>query len=324
MVKKGRPSSKPPPNSARRYRWRRRKSGVWVPVSSNMVYPTPLSLDERGAPVGETRAFLPLGTSVSRKRVRSFQELVDRWMEADQRGDPVRTQYWKGKIDSARNAVIESAASLSGRSSFFLKETDDRVKKIREILIQNRIPVEWPILETEGPLSNQKIGESGKVGLGLFERRGFNRIIEFDRKGKILRLRTRDPGRITDQMMEIVAKIHALGIVHGHLHNGNWLVNRKGDVKMIDLSEAKSFAAPPRTKSEFLDRFAADIIETAFVAADIQLGATGKTFRNVPRLGKILIMQNIAFLLRSHKRMMRCFGASPKDIAKFIPRKYSL
>ncbi len=127
----------------------------------------------------------------------------------------------------AANSPYETSRSLrklAHQSEYFIKPVSRREREIRKTLAENGIRIE-PELE------DLKDGRSlfGSAGHSLDSLEGYA-------------LFSYGPRENIRQLEKIVGKMHALGIVHNHLHHGNIAIDTQGNLTLIDLHKARRYS----------------------------------------------------------------------------------
>ncbi len=91
--------------------------------------------------------------------------------------------------------------------------------------------------------------EDLRNGISLFEREGVGLGSE-----EGMKIFIKNPFHFIEQIEELVAKIHSLGIVHGHLHIGNFAVTGEGELILLDLGKARIFGFPEKPQKKWAYR----------------------------------------------------------------------
>lgn len=136
---------------------------------------------------------------------------------------------------------------LAHQAEYFIKPVSRREREIRKTLAENGIRIE-PELE------DLKDGRAlfGSAGNSLDSLEGYA-LFSYNPKEYIRRLE------------KIVGRIHALGIVHNHLHHGNIAIDTNGNLTLIDLHKARSYS---KGKKEWTAAHAQRIAQELYRFAD--------------------------------------------------------
>ena len=253
--------------------------------SKKLLVPIHLSSGKKGQAIRGTKGFVEQGTDLSKQSKENVRNWK-RWLRIEEKRRmfdkslPDIPYYELERYDRIIERFRRERKEIAAKADFFIKQTNPRIKKIREKLIEAGIPIEIPIMDL-------------KNGTELFERGNWRTIAESIRIPRVV------PNRI----IEIVKTMHSLGITHNHLHLANLLIDSEGNVKLIDLSRAKMYLRKPRNKKEFVDRYAEDIDTIAMVITGIKYprdpneSSLGMSYVDLARneLGNILKAYNHPF-----------------------------
>jgi len=208
---------------------KKERSRLWLPVD--------VSSDVRRKVEGKgTKAFSQGGAGellrYTEKNLRAFEKLAKQQAAKRKEGKP---EAWVEKelsfwIERTRKLRKE----LATPAPFYIKPITKEQRRIRELLVKAGVPIEQPI---------QDLGR----GLELFERGEWKEIPPLAEEGS------------REQIRQMVAKMLSLGVAHNHLHLGNFVMNSKKEVKLIDLSLARRYSRKPASKAEFLNKYSRDL-----------------------------------------------------------------
>jgi len=212
--------------------------------TKNLFLPRPISTAESGrAEKRGTRAFVERGADEREKE--ALKDVERKRKRAENAGPDFTVKHQEYRLAFQR--LVNARKELADRSDFFLKPVTRRQKRIRDLLLRAGVRVEEPI---------QDVGR----GLELFERGSWRQIADPSRP-------VPKQNKIKAQIRDIVAKMISAGVVHNHLHYGNFVVNPSGEAKLIDLSLAERHAGKPQNKEEFLKRHQSDLFAAAKLIA---------------------------------------------------------
>lgn len=292
-----------------------------VRTPTTLAYPVRVSVSSSGRLQNKTWGFVPLHSKphAEARNSRKWVNTINRrlaslkgvlagneiwatlpWKPKQVYGSPERHELekWIELLEHSRVSQIILAKHahrhLASGSDFFMKRVSAREQGVRDRLRRAGIPVEESI---------QDLGPDPKLAgarLALFARGNYQDL--YGVKG-----RWSDDRRVLSQLIGILSRMHAAGVSHGHLHLGNWVVDPKGRVKLIDLSRARVYSAPPRSKREFLSRFGKDIWDASIAWALL------KAPENYEDNMRPFVEQGLALVLSAHAKRMNTFGVTLQD-----------
>ena len=262
-----------------------------IEYSGKLVYPTPVSINHRtGNPDRNgTYAFV----DPQHEGHRNAKE----WMEARRAFD---RQKRPSEAIAASEKVFQNLRAMAHSSDYFMKSVPPRTRLIRERLKKAGIRVEEPIQDL-------------KDGRELFAR-GENAPLLISRYG-IGHSPLRDCRRAIAQMIQMITRMHAAGIVHGHPHINNFMADKQGRLTMIDLGMAKQYARQPRTIQEFKKRYGDDFVRAGFAMAQLLHDVPGTKWYLVEANGYDTASIMVERMLRWHKKLgINTFNITPREL----------
>lgn len=268
---------------------RRRKAPI--EYSGKLVYPFPVSMHHRHArpdPKG-TYAFVePHNQSI--ENARGWRKAYLEWGRKGHRG----------QIDAAE-MIHRNLRDAAHQSNFFMKTVSKRTRRIRERLKAAGVRVEEPM---EIDLKN---------GKELFAR-GENMPLLLSHYG-IGRSPLHDCRYAIAQIIRMIVRMHAAGIVHGHPHINNFVVDKKGRVTMIDLGMARYYARQPRNAKEFIRRYAIDLQRVGFAMAQLMHEVPGTKWHLVEVNALDTAGHIIDRILKQYKKVgIKTFNVSAREL----------
>ncbi|QQR92916.1 MAG: phosphotransferase [Candidatus Iainarchaeum archaeon] len=262
-----------------------------IVYSGKLLYPTPVSINHRtGNPDRKgTYAFIHPQHEGHRN--------VRGWMEArrefDRKGRPV-------EAIAATEKIFQNLRAMAHMSDYFMKTVPPRTRLIRERLKKAGIRVEEPMMDL-------------KDGKELFAR-GENAPLLISQYG-IGHSPLRDCRRAIAQMIRMITRMHAAGVVHGHPHINNFMVDKKGRLTMIDLGMAKYYARQPRNIQEFKKRYGDDFVRAGFAMAQLLHDVPGTKWYSVEANGYDTAGAMVERMLKLHQKMgINTFNITAREL----------
>jgi hypothetical protein len=276
---------------------------------TRLIYPVPISSKTNGRIQPKTWAFIHLGGEEHQRihrleiELKKLNQKVSRYSSFDPRLEPQRDRLL-GELKRARLLAAE-------QSPYFLKTLPPSERAVRERLRLGNVPIEEPLrmrnVPIEKPIENMEKQKNGREerALELYERGGFEQVGSQYLANRFSREEWK---KISITVGSILSSIHAAGVIHGHAHLGNFVfLPTSHAIKLIDFSRAR-LTPSPRSKNEFLKKFAHDMWEAA-VSCSVK---ESNVFSSVKRLLKNWLLQ--------YRKKMNTHGVTPEDILEYGER----
>lgn len=262
---------------------------------TRLVYPIATSTKLDGKAERKTWAFVQLGGDEHRR--------VWEWERALEEA-PLKTDEDVIQFIHLRNGLARARNDIALRSSHYIKHLTPRKRALLKRLAENKILAETP-------LSSVRLGKNVR----LLERGNYwqlnESILRGERGGGIVIPANQRRG-VIQQVGAILTRMHAGNITHGHTHTKNFVINKQGQVKLIDSSKAKMWKRPPKNKHEFLQRFAKELWDSAISVSPLRAPENHED-NLVP-----FALEIIESWLAMHARKMNTFGTTPKDVDAYV------
>lgn len=270
---------------------RRRAARNPIEYSGKLVYPTPVSINHRtGNPDRH-------GTYGFVDPKHEGHANVKGWIEARRNFDRQRRP---GEAIAASEKVFQNLRAMAHQSEFFMKTVNERTRQIRDRLKAVGIRVEEPIAD----LKNRK---------ELFARGG-NMPLLISHYGAG-RSPLRDCRPAIAQIIRMIVRMHAAGVVHGHPHINNFVVDKVGRVTMIDLGMARYYKQQPRNRNEFMKRYQNDIHRVGFALAHLMYNVPGTKWYQVEANGLDTASIIVERMLKQYKKAgIKTFNITAREL----------